>query len=211
VYNISLSDENIEKLKKKSKEKIKEGLKESEYKLPILKKKINELEDKISAVEEKFILNQLNYETYSKWNTSYNTELNVLKSQLTTSTHKEQDIWDRYKDFTYNLKNLLNLFDSATLPQQQKLLNIVFNYSLKYELNSFVCENILPLFALKLPILKEKGLLNLSNPNPQMDQNRVTSPISTPHGTTIELFELIKTITTNAPLCPFKKTERKRN
>lgn len=194
---LSISDKDLTKIKQRSQEIIKKHLKESESKVPEIKRRVGEFEKKILETEEKFMNNQITHEVYLKWNATFNTQLNEQKELLKVAKKGESNVWEEYESEAERLKSLFSLYSEADTMQKQKLLNIVFNYSLKYQLNTFMCEEILPIFAANSLKLKEKGLLEISNPL----ANLGTTPVSTGGGSVVELFKLVNQIHSRKSYC----------
>lgn len=86
------------------------------------------------------------------------------------------------KSATYSrdiLTDLSKLYQSANIHQKQAFIRMVFNSSIIYAIGIYRTPSILPLFADKLLILKEKRLLEIQQP---LENSRVT-PVSAPGGT----------------------------
>jgi len=112
------------------------------------------------------------------------------KDKVHQHNNISEDVWKKYEASTKSLSNLITVFDKATTLQKQKLLNLVFNHSLKYQLNTFLCEDVMPMFALNAASLKKKGLLEISKPLTTLGN----LSLSTPDRNIVELFELLKSI-----------------
>lgn len=187
MHELSLSEETIKMTRDKTEKIIKSQLAHRSEKVPDLKRKIQEFENKLASVEEKFIANQITYQVYTSWNNAYNTEINALRSKLTEATEKKANVWDIYESRTKKLTDLGNLYNSSDTLTKHRLINAVFNRDLMYRLNTFVASNLLDVFESKALKLKEKGLLEFSSPSGKIQEITISSGT----GSLVELFEIL--------------------
>lgn len=182
LMELSLTSEQIDKIKKDVETRIKESVKALVVSQSGVKTKIETLLRKLESVEEKFILNQISFDSYSRWRETYDKELETLKQQQNPG--REINIWKQYEKQTAKLTQLNETYKGLTTLQKQRFVNTVFNYSLSYELNSFSATAVIPPFSQQTSALKEKGLLRLATLSDQ-------SLIRTPKEPLIELFEVL--------------------
>lgn len=188
MHGLSLSPNSIDKLKTESEERIKKLLSERHQRLPQLKKDCADIEKKLSNLEEKFILNQITFDTYSKWRQGMDNELKALQKKIEESP--EASVWERYRQQLNHLTDMAGVYDTAKTHQKQTLVNTMFNRSLQWGLNSFVTAYLMDIFKSNELVLKEKGLLVINSPSYLNGQ----IPVSSGNGSIVELFETIKLI-----------------
>lgn len=187
MFHLSLSEQTIDAIRLRAEQKLKIEMSKRSGKVPDIKRDITEVEKKIVLLEEKFILNQLPFKSYSTWNSAYNTELSSLKRTLEASQQTDQNLWTIYRKESEKLSDMLKVYDGLNAVQKQRLLNLVFNRDLMYRLNSFLTSKVHALFEPNALKLKEKGLLIINSPSGQIHESAISSGI----GNLVELFELV--------------------
>lgn len=178
---LSLTTEHLQEIKKLAEAKLKTAIKAMVVSQNGVKAKVEATLKKLESLEQKFIENQISHDTYSKWHQSYNEELDSYKVQ---DPVKEANIWKRYEKETEKLQDLKGTYVGLPVLQKQRFINLVFNYSLSYELNTFTASDVIPPFTHAARALNEKGLLKINNPIAQI-------PLRTRKEPLIELFELL--------------------
>jgi site-specific DNA recombinase len=188
LKELSLNQGQIDKFKYKFEKSIQERLKSRKESVSGLERKIAATQVKLKSVEEKFIMNQIKYESYSDWNTTYNSELNEYKAKLTLWKTGEENIWVKYEKYCSALLTMDEAYNALNTIKKQQFLHAVFNHTLKYRLNLFLADYLLPIFASQAPELKKKGLLIINSPSSDFGNFTISSGI----GSVVELFEILK-------------------
>jgi site-specific DNA recombinase len=113
----------------------------------------------IDSLEEKFISNQINAETYNKWHNTYKHKESSLRFAVEQLSGSQDKTWKLFKENLPKLSDVHFLYQSASLVQKQTFIKLVFNSQLRYESGSYRTPYLLKLFSHNALILKEKGLL----------------------------------------------------
>lgn len=140
-----------------------------------LKKQLSQRE----LLEEKFINNQINQETYDKWHSTYSHNIYQLKNQINTLEGNSNDIIKMVEQELPKLGDLRYLYHKASLLQKQMFVRMVFNSKLYYLDGHYRTPEILPMFISNALIMNEKSPLIF-------DQEALLlgdSPVCTPDGT----------------------------
>lgn len=127
-----------------------------------LQQKKNELKTAVAqleSLEEKFISDQINNETYSKWYSTYKHKESSLRFEVEQLSGDQEKTWRQFKGNLPRLSDVHYLYHSATLVQKQTFIKLVFNSQLRYEAGSYRTPYLFKLFTHNTLILKEKGLL----------------------------------------------------
>jgi len=145
--------------KEKSMEMMEERMRENKKLVVNKKRELEQVEASLESVEEKFINNQLKFDSYNRWHTTYN------QQRITLTTEIEKYSAD-YNEFFFVLNNNLDkltdmqhIYSGCTTLHKQELLRKIFDNKLYYK--EGVCRTlyILKIFTHNLLILKEKSLL----------------------------------------------------
>jgi site-specific DNA recombinase len=127
-----------------------------------LKRKSSELaqtEEKLHSVEEKWILEQMNYETYQRWHKNLSNDRFRLKADIEQLSRNQDDIWNLLDKELYRLKYMDKMYEAASTVEKQQLVRLVFDSRLYYQDRTYRTPYIMQEFAHNTLILKEKKLL----------------------------------------------------
>ncbi|WP_379012368.1 recombinase family protein [Parasediminibacterium paludis] len=124
-----------------------------------LKKDLEKCLQQITSVEEKFINNQLNSDSYNRWQKELTNQRLAITAQLEALTNQQTHLFNTVKDELMSLSNLNSIYNQANLQQKQQFIKLVFDSRLYYSNNTYRTPYLLPIFTHNTLILKEKGLL----------------------------------------------------
>jgi site-specific DNA recombinase len=122
---------------------------------------LNTTQKKLRSVEEKFILEQMNFDTYQRWHKELNGKCISLKAEIESLGANQEDIWSLMQQQLYKLKYLPELFKAASTLEKQELVKMVFDSKLYYQDKVYRTPYIIPILNHNTLILKEKQLLVL--------------------------------------------------
>jgi site-specific DNA recombinase len=120
---------------------------------------IKSAEKKKNSMEEKYLDNKLDYETYFKWKGQLESELFDLRDQRSKIGDDPQD----YADLD-SLMNMGEIYKMASTSDKQALVGGVFNNLLYYQDKTWRTPYMLGVFSSKSLILRQKGLLFYEKP-----------------------------------------------
>lgn len=92
----------------------------------LLKKKITEKENQITAVEEKFLMDDISKETYEKFIQKYKAELQVLKQELPQNGFSSSNLEKAVEKCLSIAQNISQTWITANYEDKQKLQHLVF-------------------------------------------------------------------------------------
>ncbi len=134
---MSLPPKISEKVKKKSREMFDDKLKNSQLKLNQRKSELGESEKKLRNIEEKWINNQIAFETYSHWHKNLTDQIRALKIQIDMYGDKSKELSELFKSELDKLSHLKLIYLKATTIQKHELIKLVFDNRLYYEEGSY--------------------------------------------------------------------------
>jgi DNA invertase Pin-like site-specific DNA recombinase len=159
LQELNFTEQQIDIIVSKTKKKLDESIKDKTKSLAIAKLELKQVENKIESLEEKYILNAIDKETYFKWKPRFvedKSEAIIKIEQLSSPIEK---IISNVNDSLSKLSNLSYLYNSNSTQGKQAFVNLVFDNNLYYENDIYRTPDILPLFYSKSLILKQKNLL----------------------------------------------------
>ena len=128
------------------------------------RKEYVEILSKIESLEEKYINNLVNAETYQKWYGKYKTTESALRFEIEQLQGDNGDKWKLFESELPKLGNLKYIWQKSTLLQKKTWLNFWFKSKLWYENGVYRTAYFMKEFALKAALLKEKRLLEIEQP-----------------------------------------------
>ncbi len=102
--------------------------------------------NKLRSVEEKFINDQMSYETYSHWHSDLSNHSNALKQEIDKLSSNQHTLFDRFSKQIRRLGSVLDLYRRAGLTQKHQIVKLLFNNCLTYQQKRFHISYVLPLF-----------------------------------------------------------------
>lgn len=156
---MSLSIENITKIKLSCRKSLDLELKENQLVLKENQKKLSETEQNLYSVEDKWIKNDINKETFERWSNLYNTEIRVLNTsieRLSTNQNKAYKILEKNLN---SLNDIRQIYSKANTIQKREFVNLVFDSNLYYENGIYRTPTMLGIFSHNSLKMKDKGLL----------------------------------------------------
>lgn len=149
----------IEAVQRKSEQLLEEQLKENSKILRIKKNEYAKAQEELESVEQKWIRNQMSFETYQRWYTKYTDERMLLNEQIKKLSQDQNETFLLMQDELEKLNDMKYLYDSAETIQKQNMIRIVFDSSLYYQNKIYRTPFMMQIFQSNTLILKEKGLL----------------------------------------------------
>lgn len=123
------------------------------------KEELDSVQDKLNAVDEKFITDQITRETYDSWITNYNSQILSLKAtiqRMGTDMNKTFKILARHIDLLTDMKYV---YTEADLHGKRELVKLVFDSNLYYFEGIYRTPTMLQMFDHNSLKMKEKRLL----------------------------------------------------
>lgn len=124
-------------------------------------RELSALESKIDGIEEKYIENKLDDETYRKWKTRYESERMFLMHDIEELSEPIANTWKRYESSLHKLSDIAYIYNSGSMHSKKAFINVVFDNKLSYQNGTYRTLFLTPIYAHKALILNEKGLLKV--------------------------------------------------
>lgn len=158
---LSLPGSTIVKLRDRSEQMLEDKLKENARVLQTKVAELKRVEADLESMEQKYISNKIEFDTYQRWYTQFSTQRLQLQQQLQVLKKDENETWYVLETELEKLTDLNYLYNAATTIQKQQLIRLGFDSRLYYRQGLYRTPYIMPLLAHNSLILKQKNLLLL--------------------------------------------------
>lgn len=170
LLHFNLPATHVDYLIKSSREQLKIGLESQAAELLQKQRELKKVMETLESLEEKFLKNQVNHDTYSRWAMKYNTDRLSLSSRIEMLQGDNQKKYDDFERLAPSLANVSDLYHDCTLADKKAFLRLVFDNQLAYYKDAYRTPFLLPVFESKGLILNEKGLLYLQGKTATLPQ-----------------------------------------
>lgn len=183
IYNIlsklSIGQAEKEYLIKSARTQFKEAMNDNMKQESKLRSQLEQLIDKQNNLEEKYISDMIESETYRKWSGIFRRDIGSLKSKLENINLKDEANWELFNANIDNLCRLDKIFESASPEHKQELLRGLFCSGIVLTPKSYRTAFLLPLFSNNAQNISELDIIKTGHINAKY----VDSPVSTRSGT----------------------------
>ena len=163
LHYMSLPDRLVQAIKIKCDQQFNERSKENRK---VLSKKVNELEEinnQLESMEEKYITNRIQFETYSKWFSDLTQRRTITKAHIEKLNRDDNELYLLMQNNLEKFTDLQYLYKNLETVEKQEFIRLVFDSKLYYQGDIYRTPYIVPAFSHNLMILKEKQLLVLDD------------------------------------------------
>lgn len=170
LEHLNFTEEQVSKIEKNVLEGLKEASAARQTQFNYKKEQLSSIKTKIENLEEKFINNEINNETYTKWTRKFNIENARISEELNALG---KDVDEQLKEQIRLLPNLMQfdkIYHQATLKQQHTIINQTFKHGLVFTGSGFRTFSINPALSHNLLKMNEKGLLFVEQPSEYSDK-----------------------------------------
>lgn len=154
---ITFPEKMINEIMRGCKRKINKEVNSRRLKILRKEKQLIDLAQKLSCLEEKWILGEIKRMSYEKWNLDYNNKISEITEsieKLKSSVVNAIEIFEQKLDLLIDVKQIFGL---GTLLQKRELIKLLFNNNLYYLNGNYLATNLQSPLVYKWPLLKENG------------------------------------------------------
>ncbi|WP_432327692.1 recombinase family protein [Mucilaginibacter sp. P25] len=159
---MSLSIQQVQAIKNKAEASLNEKFKENQAIAKEKKEELLKIQEKLYAVEEKWISNQINRETYNRWYANYNSEILTLNATIERYSKDPKSGYKLVSNHLTMLTDMEYVYNQATTIEKREFISMVFDSNLYYENGIYRTPTMMPSLSHNYLIMKEKGLLELT-------------------------------------------------
>lgn len=156
---MSLPETKIKKIRTTSKESIDKEMENNRKKAIEKKTQLQETEEKLFSVEEKWIRNEINKDTYDRWYSIYNNDILNITGAIERLSNDQSKAFTILEDKLELLTDMHYVYSHGNTLQKREFVNMVFDSNLYYENGIYRTPTILDIFSHNHPKMRQKGLL----------------------------------------------------
>jgi site-specific DNA recombinase len=175
---LSLPQRMITAIQTKSEELMETRMKDNFQLITTHKRNLENTETKLKSVEEKFILNQVNFETYDRLTRQLSSQRINISASLKKMEQDEQQVFFLLRNNLDKLGDLSFFWHRSSTQHKQELLRQVFDNGLYYRKPSYRTGYLMPVFTHNIVTLNQKQLLFVDDMREGAGEVEVTSPLS---------------------------------
>ncbi|WP_216820656.1 recombinase family protein, partial [Cnuella takakiae] len=143
---MSLPQRLVAAIKDQSEKMLQERMKDNRANLSRSKRDMEELEQQLYSVEEKYIKNQMAAETYHRWLKDLTRRRVEVKSRIERFSKNGDSTWKLLSDHLSKLTDLQYVYNQADTLKKQELIRLGFDNELYYEDKTYRTPFVLPIF-----------------------------------------------------------------
>jgi site-specific DNA recombinase len=156
---MSLPAHLVTAIKDKSEQILQERNQDNKKLLDTKQREYEQSQKQLRSLEEKWINEQINFETYNRWHSDLSQKINLLKTEIGKLNQDKDQLYMLLQNNLVKLTDMQHVYTSTGILQQQELLRQVFDNRLYYQEKVYRTPYIMPVFSHNSHILKEKQLL----------------------------------------------------
>ena len=149
----------LDAIKTSSQKEVEIRLKDNKKNLYTNKRALEEITLTMISLEEKWINNQINFETYNRWHNDTLQKRVFIKATIDKLSKDESETYALLQENLYSLTDLQFLYNNATINNKQELLKKGFDSSLYYQNGIYRTPFLMDIFSHNSLILNQKKLL----------------------------------------------------
>lgn len=156
---MSIPEKKIKEIRNGCYASIEEEMKTNRKKAIEKKRELEEVKQRLHAVEEKWFKDEINKDTYDRWYSTYSDHILSLTAaveRLSISPNKAFELLDNNLDM---LNDVRYIYDKATTLQKREFVNKVFDGNLYYQEGIYRTPTMLDLLSHNASKMEEKGYL----------------------------------------------------
>lgn len=156
---MSIPEKNIKEIRNGCYASIEEEMKTNRKKAVEKKRELEEVKQRLHAVEEKWFKDEINKDTYDRWYSTYSDHILSLTAaveRLSINPDKAFALLDNNLDM---LNDIRYIYDNATTLQKREFVNKVFDGNLYYQEGIYRTPTMLELLSHNASKMEEKGYL----------------------------------------------------
>ena len=156
---MSMTESKVKEIRNGCKMAIDLEMEGNQKKIKDKRQQLEEVEEKLFSVEEKWIKNEISRDTYDRWYSTYNNNIIDLKGtieRLSKDQGKVFDILDKHLDLLTDMRYVYSHSDTL---HKREFVSMVFDNNLYYQHCIYRTPTMIDILAHNSLLMKEKGYL----------------------------------------------------
>ena len=156
---MSLPENTLSEIEQSSSVAIKENLKSNKLIIEQKKLLLEETQEKMCSVEEKWIKNEISKDTYDRWYATYSSTIHSCKDAIERLSKVETHALKILQKKLHLLGDLKSIYNNANIIQKREFVKLVFDSNLYYQEGVYRTPTMIPIMSRNHLLMQEKGLL----------------------------------------------------
>ena len=156
---MSIPEKTLSEIRSSAYHSIEENIKASKEKMIEKRHMLEEAQEKMFSVEEKWIKNEISKDTYDRWYSTYSSTILSCKSALERLAKTENHAYTILQKNLDMLGNIKEIYIQANIIQKREFVKLVFDNNLYYQDGIYRTPTMIDSLYHNRLIMKEKGLL----------------------------------------------------
>lgn len=191
---LSLPERMINSVHEQSANKFKQQLKENNKLLNLKQSALKDVIKQVESMEEKYIRNEIAFDTYQRWHTKFNDQRSQIKQEMEFLQKDENGIYSLLETQIEKLSDLNYRYEKTSTINKQQLIKLVFDSQLYYQQGIYRTPYIISFLSHNHLILREKQLLLIDEKALKMKKVPSGRPDVTSIEPLIHLLEFIRSM-----------------
>ncbi len=156
---MSLSDTRVREIRNGCKAAVEIEMKANKQKVSEKKQQLEDTQEKLFSVEEKWIKNEISRDTYDRWHSTYNHTILNLKGAIERLGNDQGRAFEILEKNLDLLGDMRYVYTQADTMQKREFVSMVFDNNLYYQEGIYRTPTMMDMFTHNSLLMKEKGYL----------------------------------------------------
>lgn len=156
---LSIPDRLAAAIRIQSESLLEDRQKENRKVLATKQRELEQAQNQMTSLEEKWINNQMQFETYNRWHGDLNEKRMKIAAHIETLSKDQNQLHLLLQVNIESLTDMQHVYNTASTTDKQELIKQVFDKSLYYKTGIYRTAFLMPVFCHNELILKQKQLL----------------------------------------------------
>ena len=156
---MSILEKTLSEIRSSAYHSIEENIKAGKEKIIEKKHMLEEAQEKMFSVEEKWIKNEISKDTYDRWHSTYSSTILSCKASLERLAKTENYAYTILQKNLDMLGNVKEIYTQSNIIQKREFVKLVFDSNLYYQDGIYRTPTMIDSLSRNHLIMKEKGLL----------------------------------------------------
>ncbi|WET02714.1 recombinase family protein [Flavobacterium sp. YJ01] len=156
---MSVSEKHIKDIRDGSYASIEKEVKTNKEKAVEKRNELEEIQQRLNAVEEKWFRDEINKDTYDRWYSTYSDHILTLKASIERFSVNQGKAFEILESNLDLLGDIRHIYDRSNTLQKREFVNMVFDGNLYYQEGIYRTPTMMDIFSHNASKMEEKGYL----------------------------------------------------
>lgn len=156
---MSVSEKHIKDIRDGSYASIEKEVKTNKKKVVEKRNELEEIQQRLNAVEEKWFRDEINKDTYDRWYSTYSDHILTLMASIERFSINQGKAFEILESNLDLLGDIRHIYDRSNTLQKREFVNMVFDGNLYYQEGIYRTPTMMDIFSHNASKMEEKGYL----------------------------------------------------